>query len=163
VRTIAEKDLREIMEARAAIEGMAARLANRLWTKEDTTVVEKNIAAQERARDLAELSRLDIDLHEYVMRLGGNKRLLMLWQSIRWQFEMCLASTHRLQQKLSFKPRQITVGAHRRLLAALTSGDPDAAAEKMGLHIASSMEWAPSTADTSEEPRELAEPVSLSR
>jgi DNA-binding GntR family transcriptional regulator len=163
VRTLSEQDFEEIRDARIALETMAARQACARWTPKDTAFLETNIAQQDKASTLAELSRLDIDLHEYVMRLGGNKRLLMLWQSIRWQFEMCLASTHRLQQKLSFKPRQITVGAHRRLLAALTSGDPDAAAEKMGLHIASSMEWAPSTADTSEEPRELAEPISLSR
>jgi len=163
VRTLSEQDFEEIRDARIALETMAARQACARWTPADTAFLEKNIAQQDKASTLAELSRLDIDLHEYVMRLGGNKRLLRLWQSIRWQFEMCLASTHRLQQKLSFKPRQITVGAHRRLLAALTSGDPDAAAEKMGLHIASSMEWTPATGEPSDDPLELAVTVPLPR
>jgi DNA-binding GntR family transcriptional regulator len=56
---------------------------------------------------------------------------------------MCLASTHRLQQNLAFKPRQITVDSHRRLLEALASGNPETAAQKMALHIENSMEWNP--------------------
>jgi DNA-binding GntR family transcriptional regulator len=109
VRTLSEKDFEEIRDARIALETMAARQASARWTPEDTAFVQENIAQQAKASTLAELSRLDIDLHDYVMRLSGNKRLLMLWQSVRWQFEMCLASTHRLQQKLAFTPRQITL------------------------------------------------------
>lgn len=163
VRTLSEADFKEIRDARIALETMGARTACSRWTAKDTAALEQNIEQQARASTLAELSRLDIDLHEYVMHLSGNKRLLRLWQSIRWQFEMCLAVTHRLQQKLSFKPRQITVGSHRRLLAALASGHPEAAAEKMALHIEGSMEWAPSTSDLSDEAQILASPFSLSQ
>jgi DNA-binding GntR family transcriptional regulator len=143
VRTLTERDFTEIREARIALESMAARRAAALWTPRDSRFIEENIARQEQASTLAELSRLDVELHAYVMRLAANRRLLALWQSIRWQFEMCLASTHRLQQNLAFKPRQITVDSHRRLLEALASGNPETAAQKMALHIENSMEWNP--------------------
>ena len=163
VRTLTEQDFDEIRDARIALETMAARKACARWAPKDSAFLEQNIAQQAKASTLAELSRLDIDLHEYVMRLGGNKRLLMLWHSVRWQFEMCLAATHRLQQKLSFKPRQITVGSHRLLLAALASGNPETAAQKMSLHIEGSMEWSPSTIETSEESHTAASTISRAR
>ena len=141
VRTLTEKDFDEIMEARVALESMAARRAAARWSAAGTAFVERNIAAQSKATTLDELSHLDVELHEYVMRRAGNERLLALWQSIRWQFEMCLACTHRLQQKLAFKPRQITVTSHRGLLAALASGKPETAAHSMATHIENSMEW----------------------
>ena len=143
VRTLNERDFAEIREARIALESMAARRAAALWTPKDSRFIEENITRQEQASTLAELSRLDVELHAYVMRLAANRRLLTLWQSIRWQFEMCLASTHRLQQNLAFKPRQITVDSHRHLLAALASGKPELAAQKMAAHIEGSMEWNP--------------------
>ena len=152
VRTLTERDFTEIREARIALESMAARRAAALWTPKDTRFIEENIARQEQASTLAELSRLDVELHAYVMRLAANRRLLALWQSIRWQFEMCLASTHRLQQNLAFKPRQITVNSHRHLLAALASGNPETAAQKMSFHIENSMEWNPPAATETERP-----------
>lgn len=143
VRTLAETDFDEIVEARMALESMGARRACARWTAKDTAWIERNIAAEAKASTLPELSRLDIELHEYVMRRCGNQRLLALWQSIRWQFEMCLALTHRSQQKLAFKPRSITVKAHRRLLAALASGKLEIAAQTMSAHIEESLEWSP--------------------
>jgi hypothetical protein len=120
-------------------------------------------ARQDKAWPPAKLSRPDIDLREHAMRLGGIQCLPMVWQSIRWPLEMCPASTHRLRQKLSFTPRQITVDAHRRLPAALTPGDPDAAAEKTGIHVAIPMECAPSTSASSDAPLELSATVPLPR
>jgi DNA-binding GntR family transcriptional regulator len=142
VRTIAAKDLREIMEARAAIEGMAARLANRLWTKEDTTVVEKNIAAQERAGDLAELSRLDIDLHHHVVNRSGNASLVRLWEPLRWQWEVHLAEIYRRQKSDDFIPEKETIRAHKHLLKALTEGTPTEASQSMMNHILFNLRWA---------------------
>jgi DNA-binding GntR family transcriptional regulator len=151
VRSFTETDFAEIRDARVALESMAARRAAENWTPADTAFIEQNIDAQSKASTLAELSRLDIELHEYVMKHSDNKRLLALWQSVRWQFEMCLATTHRLQQKLAFKPRNISVVSHRRLLAALASGKPALAAETMASHIEGSMEWSSSYHDSDED------------
>lgn len=141
VRTLTEQDFDEIVEARMALESMAARRAAACWTAEDSAWAAKNIAAQAKASTLGELSLLDIELHQYIVRRGGNQRLAGLWQSIRWQFEMLLAFTHREQQKLAFKPRRITVNSHRKLLAALASGKPEVAAQTMSAHIGESLEW----------------------
>jgi len=143
VRLFGENDFFEIRDARVALESMGARRAAARWTTGDTAWIEVNLEAQANASTLAELSRCDIDLHEYVMLRGDNERVLALWQSIRGQFEMCLAKLHRNQQSLAFEPRQITVNAHRRLLTALASGSPEKAAQTMAAHIENSMEWVP--------------------
>ncbi len=142
VRSFSGSELKEIMEARAAIEGMAARLANRLWTKEDTVALQKNIAAQERARDLAELSRLDIDLHHHVVTRSGNASLIRLWEPLRWQWETHLVEIYRRQRSDAFVPEKETIHAHKHLLKALAEGTPAEASEAMMNHILFNLRWA---------------------
>lgn len=143
VRTLAEKDYDEIVTTRVALESMAASLAAAHWTDEDTAVITRNIAAQKLAATLADLTRLDVEMHEYILRRSGNSRLLGLWQCIQPQFEMWLAHTHRLQATLTHKPRQLTVDSHERLLQAIASRNPEKASQAMRTHIESWREWLP--------------------
>ena len=142
VRMIAAKDLREIMDARAALESMAASLANRNWTAADTEFVAKNIDAQEKARSLSELSRLDIDLHHRVMLRSDNLRLLQLWEPLRWQYEAYLVEIFKRQSTGDYRPETETVLAHRKLLKALSTGTPDEAAAAMMEHVLFNVTWA---------------------
>jgi DNA-binding GntR family transcriptional regulator len=141
VRSLVAADFEEICSMRIALESLAARMAASTWTDAHTSTVEENLRKQERAATLGELSHLDVELHEDIVRISGHRRLIAAWRGIRWQFEMCLAYTHRLQQKLAFEPRRITVDSHRRLLAALASGKPELAAKTMAAHIEGSLEW----------------------
>jgi DNA-binding GntR family transcriptional regulator len=142
VRTIAAKDLREIMEARAALESMAASLANRNWTSADTEFVARNIEAQTKASSLTELSRLDIDLHHYVVTCSGNLRLLQLWEPLRWQYEAYLVEIFKRQSTGDYCPETETVLAHRKLLNALSTGTPEEAAAAMMEHVLFNITWA---------------------
>lgn len=141
VRSLAMADMEEICSMRSVLESLAARLAAKHWNETHTQAVEENIRQQETTATLGELSRLDVELHAYIVSLSQHSRLIAAWAGIRWQFEMGLAYTHRLQQALAFEPRRITVDAHRRLLAALASGKPEVAAKTMKLHIEGSLEW----------------------
>ena len=142
VRTIGAKDIREIMEARAALESRAASLANRNWTAADTEFVAKNIDAQEKARSLNELSRLDIDLHHRVMLRSDNLRLLQLWEPLRWQYQAYLVEIFKRQSTGDYRPETETVLAHRKLLKALSTGTPDEAAAAMMEHVLFNITWA---------------------
>jgi DNA-binding GntR family transcriptional regulator len=154
VRPLKAADFEEICSMRIALESLAARQAAAKWTGEHTRAIEENLEEQERAATLGELSHLDVEMHEYVVHLSGHRRLIAAWRGIRWQFEMCLAYTHRLQKELAFEPRRITVDSHRRLLAALASGDPELAARTMAAHVEGSLEW--SLAEFPAEPVESA-------
>ena len=54
---------------------------------------------------------------------------------------MCLARAHRLQEKLRDRPHLITINAHKYLLSALQSGDPEKAASAMREHIEAALKW----------------------
>jgi DNA-binding GntR family transcriptional regulator len=141
VRTLDDKDLSEIVEARIALEAMGARLAAVRWTAEDSQWVEQSLVAQEKANTGAEFSQLDIAMHEYIMKCSANERLVALWQYVRWQFEMALAFIHRLQEKLAHDLRQFSIDGHREVLEPLSSRQPEVAAKIMSHHIARSLEW----------------------
>jgi DNA-binding GntR family transcriptional regulator len=144
VRPLTGKDLVEIVDTRMALEAMGVRRAVEQWTGEDSARIEAIIEAQAKAETLAELSQLDVEMHEYIMRRASNERLLSLWQCIRPQFEMWLAHTHRLQGKLKVGPRRVTVEGHRKLLSVIEAGNPDKAAEAMSSHLQTWYDWLPS-------------------
>jgi hypothetical protein len=111
-------------------------------TDADTEFVARNIEAQTKARSLAELSRLDIDLHHYVVTCSGNLRLLQLWEPLRWQWEAHLAEIYRRQKGDDFIPEKETIKAHQNLLKALAEGTPAEASEAMMHHILFNLRWA---------------------
>ena len=143
VRPLRQEDLEEIVTTRVALEGMAARLAAKRWAVEDSAWVRENIAGQETAAALEELTRLDMEMHEYIVARSGNSRLLGFWRCLRPQMERWLAHTHRLQATLTYQPQQITIESHRLLLRAMESGDPEVAAKATILHAESWAEWLP--------------------
>lgn len=143
VCSMTNEDFVEISSLRGSLESLGARWAAARWTPQHTTALRENIRQQENAPDLRELSRLDVDLHEYVLRVSDHQRLVAAWLIIRPQFEMWLAHIHRMQATLSFKPRQVTVSAHRRLLKVLASNSPDDAERAMRAHVESWAEWLP--------------------
>ncbi len=160
VRTLEEKDIVEIVEARIALESMGARQAAIRWTVADTRWIEQCIAAQEKASTGAEFSELDIAMHEYIMKCGGNERLITLWQCIRWQFEMALTYIHRLQDKMAPELRQFSVTGHWTVLTSLAGRQPEKAAKVMAKHISDSMEWyAPEAAESRLAARRRATPA----
>lgn len=148
VRSMEEKDIAEIIEARVALESMGARLAAIRWSSEHSRWIEKNLAEQERAAGIAEFRKLDVAMHEYIMHCSGNERLGALWQNIRWQFEMAMASVDRLQGTQAVELHRFTMEGHRKVLAALAAREPSIAASTMAWHITSALEWTvPSTVD----------------
>ncbi len=144
VCTMTPEDFAEISSMRVALESLGAFWAARNWAPKHTATIEKNIREQERSTNLADLSKLDVELHEYVMEVAGHRRLMSAWQIIRPQFEMWLAHIHRVQENNSIEPRNVTVRAHRRLLAVLATGAPEAAEHAMKAHVESWAEWLPS-------------------
>lgn len=141
VRTLEEKDIVEIVEARIALESMGARKAAMRWTAGDTHWIERCIAAQEKATTGAKFSELDIAMHEYIMTCSGNERLITLWQYVRWQFEMALTCIHHLQDRMAPELRRFSVAGHWNVLTPLAGRQPEKAAQAMAKHISDSMEW----------------------
>jgi len=141
VRDLTATDLEEIVTLREALEVLAARLATSRWTAAHSTRLTDLIAAQDAARTLGELNRLDLDLHEAVMRAAGHSRLLDAWLPLRPQMERWLATIFREQVRLKLEPRAVTVAGHRSLLRILESGNPAAAEAATAKHISTWRAW----------------------
>ena len=98
--------------------------------------LERNIAATNSAETLADVSQLDVDFHERIVRASGNRRLLLCWNVLRDQISLWLTQMQLRHEKATHRTRQQTVASHRRLVAVLQTGDAAAAEAEARRHVA---------------------------
>ncbi|WP_243787688.1 GntR family transcriptional regulator [Saccharopolyspora gloriosae] len=116
-------DAEEVYALRAALERLAARSAAGNATVADCAELDRvvdGIAAELAAgAGVARLLALDIDFHDRIYRLAGNRRLLEAWQAIRSQIYLFQLTRVRLGDD---QYRRIVVGEHRELVRQLRAG-----------------------------------------
>src|SRR5262249_47947634 len=86
--------------------------------------IEENLRSLQRAKALADVTRLDLEFHRLILRASGNRRLLAAWEALAAQFQLVMARLHRAVEKRTRETRASTHRAHAELLAALAGGDP---------------------------------------
>lgn len=141
VRELTPQDFQEVVTLRCALETLGAQLAAARWTSADTGWVEDNIREQQLAPTLGDLNRLDLNMHEYIVAASGNGRLLDAWETLRPQIEVWLGHMFQLQRKLKVDSRSKTISAHREVLAAVASSDPELAGRVTTEHVVSWKIW----------------------
>lgn len=133
VRAISETEAVEMFEARAVLEGLAARYAAHNATDQDIEALRATEAQmQERlaAGDLLGMSELNSQLHEQLLRIADNKTVARLVdhlhaQHVRFQYRMILVpgrASESLQE-------------HHALVEAIAAHDADAAEATMRQHL----------------------------
>ncbi len=129
VRAISEEEAVETIEARAALEALAARYAARNVTDDDIADL-RAIVGEMEARlaegDLLGISEGNTRLHSRLLQIANNKTVARLIerlhaQHIRSQFRLILVPGR--------PPR--SVAEHRAIVEAVASRDPDAAEAAM--------------------------------
>jgi DNA-binding GntR family transcriptional regulator len=138
VRAISEEEAVETLEARAVLEGLAARYAARNITDADIADL-RAIVGEMEARlaegDLLGISEGNTRLHSRLLQIANNKTVARLIerlhaQHIRSQFRLILVPGR--------PPR--SVAEHRAIVEAVASRDPDAAEAAMRSHLANTVE-----------------------
>ena len=138
VRAISEEEAVETIEARAVLEGLAARYAARNVTDDDIADL-RAIVGEMEARlaegDLLGISEGNTRLHSRLLQIANNKTVARLIerlhaQHIRSQFRLILVPGR--------PPR--SVAEHRAIVEAVASRDPDAAEAAMRSHLANTVE-----------------------
>jgi DNA-binding GntR family transcriptional regulator len=138
VRAISEEEAVETLEARAVLEGLAARYAARNVTDADVADL-RAIVGEMEARlaegDLLGISEGNTRLHSRLLQIANNKTVARLIerlhaQHIRSQFRLILVPGR--------PPR--SVAEHRAIVEAVASRDPDAAEAAMRSHLANTVE-----------------------
>jgi len=138
VRAISEEEAVETLEARAVLEGLAARYAARNVTDADIADL-RAIVGEMEARlaegDLLGISEGNTRLHSRLLQIANNKTVARLIERLHAQH---LRSQFRLILVPGRPPR--SVAEHRAIVEAVASRDPDAAEAAMRSHLANTVE-----------------------
>jgi DNA-binding GntR family transcriptional regulator len=133
VRLVSKAEAVEILEARAALEGLAARQAalnlSPAGASELRGILERQGAALAR-EDLLGASDVNAELHAKIVELSGHataQRLIRALNSqmVRYQFRTILIPGRRTQ----------SIEEHTAIVDALTAGRPEAAERAMRSHL----------------------------
>jgi DNA-binding GntR family transcriptional regulator len=143
ITTFTDEDVAEIYNIRLMIDPFAAALAAERADRKAFAAIQANIAAMKSAKKLADVTRLDTEFHDLVVRAAGSRRLLLCWELFRDQISLWLAQMQRRHHEVRHGTRQETVQAHRELLAAIRSGDPQKASQAATRHVSGWIELLP--------------------
>jgi DNA-binding GntR family transcriptional regulator len=133
VRRVSEAEAVEILEARAALEGLAARHA--ALNADDAAVagLRETVAEMRRLReagDLLGLSNANARLHAGILEASGHETARRLSRALSSQIV-------RFQYRTVLLPgrSEHSYAEHANIVEAIAAGDPDAAEEAMRRHL----------------------------
>lgn len=129
-----ELDYEKVSEVRSAVEVQTAGLAARRAQPEDLERLRQLCEGHQSSLDKGDTdaaSEFDFQFHRELTRASGNELLLAMLDSIS---DVLLEVRH--QAMVQPHVSEDGLKAHRRILKAVTSGDPKAARDAMARHLA---------------------------
>jgi DNA-binding GntR family transcriptional regulator len=139
VRHLGLAEVRDVYEARQAVEGMAAFLAAKRGAtaklRDFRTRLEASLKRSTSA-DLRKVQRDGAAFHTAIVEASGNGRLLTMVTSLRSEIALTL------RMALEHEPKRIcdTVAEHLLILDAIESGDAAESRDRMVAHLAAGLE-----------------------
>ncbi len=137
VSKITPEDIGEIIQIRAVLEALAARLATPLLTEAELQKLADLIALEVDAIGAGNVefaSQCNGEFHDVIIHKVQNQRLLSILENIGDQMKRIRALSSQLQGRL-----RKTAQEHSLVLAALRDRDPDKAEEMLRLHMLSAL------------------------
>ncbi|MDF2519520.1 MAG: transcriptional regulator, GntR family [Clostridia bacterium] len=132
VADLSVKDLTEVMEIRAALEGLAAGLAS--IRIDDAEIEELEVAAHEFHKaieeNVEELIQRDVEFHEAMFRASRNERLIQLNSNLREQVQRFRELYHKKVNKSKETARE-----HYEIVEAISERDVKKAERLARNHI----------------------------
>ncbi len=133
VRPLTRRDVIEMYEMRALLEGHAARLATKGLTDDDLTELEglaDEMVELAEAGDVREMIRRDVAFHARICQLAGHALLQRLWSAVNPHLWTYVAVRGLLGMTPSTVARR-----HFEVVEALRSRDPARAERAMHTHL----------------------------
>ena len=124
-----------VLETRAAIEPPSARFAAQHRTDADLEEIERchsKLRQASEAEDIPAYVRANLDWHVQVVRASHNELMIAFISAVS---QSVYADTD-VEGFNSVAVRNAVIRAHSQVMAAITSRDGDAAARRMGRHVA---------------------------
>jgi DNA-binding GntR family transcriptional regulator len=132
-------DLQDLYEIRLAIEGLAVSLAVERGPVQELEpfAIEFDRVLEGGEFDVAKVHDHGVTLHEEIMRISGNKRLVELYRPFRLRFRLPLAMVHhRTPDRV-----RTAVAEHKALVNAIMRRDANEAARLMREHLHHGLEF----------------------
>jgi len=133
IREWTKQDLEDLFGVRAVLEGYAARLVAQRFDLRARAPFDQIVAKMERAsaaQDYLAMVELDVRFHEMLWRSTRNPLLEQVLEGLSQQFRLFLTLNWKFHGGL-----EEVAGNHRKLLDALATKDPAAAALAMHEHV----------------------------
>ena len=124
VATLSDEDVRELYELRALLERHAV---SSMPVEKDLTALRAALAVMRKAteaEDRLELADAHRRFHAEVVALGGNRQLVVLYESILVRIQLFMAVNMRREAQAA--RAETGVHRHERLIAAIEGGDAQA-------------------------------------
>lgn len=133
VADITEKDLRDVLEVRTALEELSIELAMKNMNDDDykqLTEANKLFAKDSEGDDLIKIAEADVAFHELIYMATGNKRLIQMINNLREQMYR-----YRLEYIKDKSTHARLVDEHNRIIDAMVKNDVAAAKAAIKLHV----------------------------
>lgn len=133
VAEVTLRDVQEIFQLRAVLEGLAARLAAPALSEAELDEARETLRLMEAAvelgdRDLA--SRYGKQLHDLILQTADNQRLQLIVHNLDDHLQRYRLLSDQISGRL-----EKSLGEHKRILEALEQRDPDLAEQALKEHL----------------------------
>lgn len=127
------KDIQDVLEVRASLEALAAKLAckhmdERSFLKLQLIIAEYEYAAKE--DDIEVMIQKDIEFHDTIACASQNEKLIQLYNNMREQVQR-----YRITYLKNTEESNVVIAEHNEMLAALKNRDSDLASKLATEHI----------------------------
>lgn len=133
VAQITEKDLRDVLEVRRALDALCAELACDRITEEEKQKLKAACDEFEKATDTGDATTIaaaDVALHDIIVEVTGNRRLIQLINNLSEQMYR-----YRFEYIKDENQHNNLVEEHRMIYESIVRGDKEGAAKAAKLHI----------------------------
>ena len=133
VAKITEKDLRNVLEVRCALEELSASLAGERITEEEKKELKKSLEEFEEAVASKELSMIvdkDVEFHDIIFKTTKNERLIQILNNLREQIYR-----YRIEYTKDEDYHGVLLKEHREIYNAIVHNDKETAMECVKTHI----------------------------
>lgn len=138
VAEITEKNLRDVLEVRRALEELAVRLTCERITKEqieELKITASEFEAATKSSDVTKIAEADVKFHDVIYMATENARLIQLLNNLREQ--MYRYRVEYLKRKEVY-PKLIK--EHEEIIAAIRAGERETACRMVCEHVDNQME-----------------------
>ena len=133
VADITEKDLRDVLEVRTALEELSIELAMKNITQDEFEQLKsanETFAKNSEGDDLIKIAESDVAFHEIIYNATGNKRLIQIINNLREQMYR-----YRLEYIKDKSSHERLVQEHNRIIEAIQKDNVQDAKAAIKLHV----------------------------